>query len=375
MLLRRSYARFVWGFTRPFLLVRRLREEPVAWRAFRWTVGVQVALTLALGSAYTAATWDSGQHEDMLADLAEARRDLEEARGEVARVPPGEGPLREELLAEVAERVTEEEKTVAKLARALEQAAAQPWWLTWWAKLAIWASSLWGAQVLVLGLSRDYQDRLARDLALVAVVQPEEAPANPRVRLDLAWLRRKLRRRLRGLWMTTASVMALSPLLLVGAPWGRAGALSSLLAAVTTAYWWLVFTAAKSARAWRAEDDPTPPAPVRALLRLTELPLLRWFGPRWMAHFARWATKSMSAPARAIEPDFAAFAGLGAANALASLPVVRIALRAAIVVVAAELLERATDSEDAHAGPSRASGPRDLAPELLSRREAGTSPP
>lgn len=339
--------RFWRGFARPFVLLSRLRDEPAAWRAFVRTVGVQALVTLTLSGTYTVATWPSARrHAEALlearSELDEARRELAEAHRASVEAEPVSGSestsgSSDEL--ESGEGLAALQRSVERSSREvrdLERRGSLAWW---WERLAMWISSLVGAQLVVLALSRDFQDRLARDLFLVAGLQPEDEPRRTRVRLDLPWLWRKLRRRIRGLWVTSASVVALSPLLPLAAVLGLAAPAASALVAVASAYWWVVFTAARSARAWARVDDPTPPAPVRALGAAAQVPGLKWLGPVWVARFARWATKSVAAPARAIEQDLPAFVGLSVARLVASLPLVRIALRTAVVVAAAEVLE------------------------------------
>ncbi len=320
-------SRFWWGLSRPFVLLDRLRVEPIAWRAFRRTVGVQVLLTLCIGSAYTV--WTGAAKETKDEELSEARSELAEAQAAFrdAGIVDDDGELEE-----LKHTVEEQLRVVEKLERK-ESEPVRPLW----AWLAVWASSLLGAQMVVLALTRDYQDRLARDLALVARLEPEDNPARMRVRVDLRWLWRKARRRVRGVWVTAAGVVALSPLIVIASLVGLGDLASSTVVTVVSAYWWVVFTASRSARAWQFEEDTTPPTPIRALGELATWRFLHWLGP--LARFVRWATKSMAAPARAIEQDFAVFAGLGVARALASIPVVRIGLRAAVIVAAAEALE------------------------------------
>ncbi len=325
-------ARFYWGFTRPLVLLLRLRAEPVAWRAFVRTVSIQAALTLCLGSAFTVANWYQHSEEKQQATLADALAELEDARQELLAADAG---------VEVDELASLKDEVDAQAAKVetLERKAGLRGGLHWWERLALWASNLVGAQLLVLALSRDFQDRLAQDLSLVAGLQPEDAPTRIRIRVDLPWLWRKLRRRARGLWVTTAGVVALSPLIPLGYILGYGNELSSALVTLVSAYWWVVFTAAKSARAWRFEGDSTPPTPVKVLGELAEQPWLKWLGPKWVARFSRWATRSVAAPARAIEEDLGAFAGLAVARAVASIPVLRIGLRAAVIVAAGEALE------------------------------------
>jgi hypothetical protein len=487
--------RLVAAFLQPLVLVRRLREQPVAWRAYLRIVVAQSALTLVLGSA--SFVYHLPEDRKASGPVAEARQELDDARrarteakkaleqasaarravspetraelgaaldaakARVAEATAGAGAAAERLgaseelkraraevkmalaqarvarsalppeakaaLASVLEEAQGQlaaleaaavqveaaapaalEETAkagqalaaeaqAGLASALEgaqasveaaterlqdsqeeeqaaaaklKAAEAEATLSWWKTLGLWLSSLVVAQWVVLGLSRDYQDRVARDLSLVAGLQPEDLPpASTRVRVDVKWLKRKLRRKVRGALAVGAGVVMLSPLIAGGAVLGHQEEASSAVVALVSAYWWVVFTAARSARAWRLEDLRLPPRPLQVLFEAPEtVPLLRWWLPRLAVRFARWATWAVWAPARAIEADFAGFAGLGLARLVATLPLVRIALRAPVVVAAGAALEASADID---LGPAPALAPA-LAPRL---EELGAAAP
>jgi hypothetical protein len=305
-------ARFWWGLGRPFALLRLVFAQPVARRAWLVTVGLQAAVTLSVGSVM------------FVRDLAEGSNAAETATGRVALGGTDGG-------AATADAGVATEETVDPEPDDPPEADTRPEWIK---RLALWASSLVVVQTLVLALTRDFQDRLARDLALVAGLQPEDVPLRPRVRVDLKWLWRKGRRRLRGMLTVAQGVIALAPLLLIGAALGYEE-VGSAVVSLVSAYWWLVFTAARSARAWVGEEDPTPATPVRTTTAIYgKIPGLKWF-----ARASVWTTRSMAAPSRAIERDFAGFAGLGLARLVATVPVLRLGLRAAIIVAAGELLE------------------------------------
>jgi hypothetical protein len=210
----------------------------------------------------------------------------------------------------------------------------------------LWASSLVLVQSVVLAFTRDHQDRVAFHLSLLAGVQPEDVPGEPRLRLDLKWLWRKLRRRIRGTLVLVAGVATLLPVLFLGLVVGQKDLVFTAVVSVVSSYWWVVFTAARSARAWRGEEDPTPPRPLRLALELTRrYRWLRYLGVPVLVRFAVWASSSMAAPARNIERDLPRFAGLALSRVLASIPVVRVVLRAPIIVAAAEALEATADAE------------------------------
>ncbi len=219
----------------------------------------------------------------------------------------------------------------------------RPWW---YRRLVLWASSLVLVQTVVLAFTRDHQDRVAFHLSLLAGVQPEDVPGDPRLRIDLKWLWRKLRRRIRGTLVLVAGVATLFPVLLVGLVVGQKDLVFTAVVSVVSSYWWVVFTAARSARAWRGEEDPTPPRPLRVALEVTRRwRWLRFLGVPVLVRLAVWASSSMAAPARNIERDLPRFAGLAVTRVLASIPVVRVVLRAPIIVAAAEALEATADAE------------------------------
>jgi hypothetical protein len=222
----------------------------------------------------------------------------------------------------------------------------------WYRRLVLWASSLVLVQSVLLAFTRDHQDRVAYHLSLLAGVQPEDVPGELKLRLDLKWLWRKLRRRIRGALVLAAGVATLLPVLFVALVLGQKDLVFTAVVSVVSGYWWVVFTAARSARAWRGEDDPTPPRPLRFALELSRRwRWLRWFGVPWLVRFAVWASKSMAAPARNIERDLPRFVGLALARVLATLPVVRLVLRAPLIVAAGEALEATADPEVQPASP------------------------
>lgn len=278
--------RFWWGLSRPALLVWRAWSSPGARRTWLLTVGLQAAVTVGVSSGLLLR--DLGTPLPAVSEEADA--------GEPVATPV---PL-------------------------------------WRQRAALWVSSLVVVQTVVLALSRDFQDRLARDLSLLVGLEPEDRPTRFRPRIDLKWLWRKLRRRIRGALATAGGVVALGPLIVLGEFCMDLGdRVSGAVVTVVSAYWWTVFTAARSARAWEGEDDVTPGTPMRVLAGIyRRIPLAGWFGK-----LLERTTRSMAAPSRAVERDPWAFAGLSLARLVATVPVVRIALRAAIVVAAAELLE------------------------------------
>jgi hypothetical protein len=118
-------------------------------------------------------------------------------------------------------------------------------------------------EAVVVFFSRRWDDWLSFHASSLARIRPEdEAPKEPKVALDLAWLYRKMKRRMRGYVVFGAGLPALLPLRLVptAGPW-----LFTLAATLWGWYWLGVFSAAKSAHAWADEATAPSPRPIREL--------------------------------------------------------------------------------------------------------------
>ncbi len=242
--------------------------------------------------------------------------------------------VRDEAKKQAARQKTKEARVAEDLDDDDEEAKL-PLWERFWALLV---STIFAAQWVVLALARDYQDRTSRELSLLAGIEPEEDDAQPRVRIDWQWLRRKLRRRIRGVLVLIPGFVIAGPVLLLASATG-AGWLSSVLTGVWTFYWWTVFSAARTARAWVWEGTAPPNAPLRWWMWVTEkVPGFRWWGPRLVTWLWVRTTQSMFSPAKAVELDFGAFVGLSVARLLGNVPLVRVFVRPAMSVVAAEIL-------------------------------------
>jgi hypothetical protein len=201
-----------------------------------------------------------------------------------------------------------------------------------------WAGMLATLQLIqwiVVALSRDYHDAISRDVSLLTAIKPEDEPITPRVRIDLPWVARKLSRRIRAMLVFLAGMPAL---FMLTAPLPFTDELLAVLVPAWSAYWFVVFTAAKSARAW---DDEAAGAPwfVRAWTWLTtRVPGLRWRVLQRYGLFLENRTRSVFAPAAEVERQPWAFAGLAVIEALAMLPVLKCFLRPLVPVAAAHLL-------------------------------------
>lgn len=198
-----------------------------------------------------------------------------------------------------------------------------------------WLVALAGAVTLlegiVVALSRRWDDWLSFHASRLAGIRPEEpTPRPPKVALDVKWLYRKLRRRLRGYVVFAAGVPVLLVLRLVpsAGPW--------LFGAALTAwgwYWLAIFTAAKSAHAWADDGVAPPPLVIRTFHDgVRRIPPLRWY-----ARFWGWLTRGLDAPTAVFERDPAAYLGLALARAVLAVPVAYLFARPVVPVAAGKL--------------------------------------
>lgn len=195
-----------------------------------------------------------------------------------------------------------------------------------------------GASGVVVALSRRYDDWLSFGASRLASIAPEDASAKaPRIALDLRWLTKKVRRRIRGYIVFGAGVPALALLELVPSigTWLFHGALTCW------AWYWLgVFTASKSGHAWA--DEGRAPAP-RVIRELNErLPARWWTAPlRGYARLWAWLTRGVNPPAAVFERTPAAFLGLALARAILALPGLYLLARPIVPIAAGRLCAEA----------------------------------
>src|SRR5207244_2965669 len=115
---------------------------------------------------------------------------------------------------------------------------------------------------------------LARDVSRAAGLELEDPDYKPRVRINFRWLVSKMKRRVRGFlalvpgfavaWLVAQLVRALFGTFLPDGVSEKLGhAVNVGLSAMWAMYWWTVFTASKSARAWRETPPPLPPVYAR----------------------------------------------------------------------------------------------------------------
>ena len=358
--------------------IKALQESPPEERGKRTADLVAAAVEKAKQEATRAerrAEKRKGKVDEAADELAEEREDVSEKLGALTiaaealarATPKSSGEARR------ARRNLERELDQAeKEARALEQRGAAPLTAQDRARLeraraalqvahrherglagrlgavlallaAIYAS-LGIAQAGVLALSRDFHDVLSRDLSLLVNVAPEDPPMRPRVRLDLPWVRRKTKRRVRFFIGFLPGTVLIT---LVGRLVPPHRTLTTVLTALWAAYWWMVMTAGQSARAWTPPETTQRPWYLRAWFTLTErVFLFRWGLPRWWGRIWDRMARNFHGPAERVEEQPFEFAGLSLSRALVLIPVVKLLLRPLFPVSVAHLLVE-------HAGTAR----------------------
>ena len=292
------------------------------------------ALTEKLGALTLAAEALAKETPGNVGKARRARRSLEreldkvekEARGLERR---GAAPL---SAAESAR--LERARAALQLARRHERGLAGRLGAVLALLAAIYAS-LGIAQTGILALSRDFHDALSRELSLLVHVAPEDPPMRPKVRLDLPWVRRKAKRRARfflGFLPGTALITVVGWLV----PPHRT--LTTVLTALWAAYWWMVMTAALSARAWTPPETTQRPWYLRAWFKLTERVFLFRVALGWWGRIWERLARNFYGPAERVEEQPLEFAGLALSRAVLLIPVVKLLFRPVFPVCAARLL-------------------------------------
>ncbi|WP_052351006.1 hypothetical protein [Myxococcus stipitatus] len=208
--------------------------------------------------------------------------------------------------------------------------------------ISFWVALLGALQIaqwVIIALSRDYHDAIAREAALLTRVDPDDEAIQPRVRVNVPWMRKKVRRRVRAMFLFAAGVPAA---LLLALPFRWVGMGSEAFTAITSLWgmWWLlVFTAAKSGQAWDAREGQRPPWFLRAWTWLTtRVPGFRWgmfkrYGEMWNQR-----TKEVFEPVATVERHPWAYAGLALARFIGSFAPLRFFMRPLIPVASAHIL-------------------------------------
>lgn len=216
-----------------------------------------------------------------------------------------------------------------------------------------WTWILWfigvvsATEGVVIFFSRRWDDWLGFYASPLASVRPEDdEPKTPKLAIDIKWLIKKLKRRVRGYLVFAAGI----PLIAVFQLLPTIGsALFSVGLMIWGWYWLGVFTAAKSAHAW--VDDPDAPSPY-LIRELRDRSVGRWWlSPvRLYARLWAWITKDMNSCALAFERNPAPFLGLSLARAILSLPGLYLLARPIIPIAAGRLCAE-SDPTDRFSAP------------------------
>jgi hypothetical protein len=359
----------VHGFCLPFHLVRSLWADRELRRRYLAVSVLQVAAIVGLAVLFTGSgkvavetvgpvEWREQQGEEVERRLEEAEDRMERARqfqkvaesaaamAEMAGSDPEkvraevEQALKEAQVAEEGRRAAREAaKAEGEKVESLEKKRTVYHQAVYWAALF---SSLQIAQWIVIALSRDFHTVLEREVSLRTGVAPEDEPLTPRVRLNLPWLRRKMKQRWRAFVVLAFGAPVLWAVTLP-LPWRQE--LFAALMSLWAGWWFVVFTASKSALAW-SEQAPREPWFLRGWKGfVARLPVLGRYGSMWTNH-----TRELFSPAASVERRPWGLVGLAVVRGLAALPLVKCFLRPFIPVAAAHLLAAGEPASPARDG-------------------------
>ena len=370
---RHPVRQFIHGLSLPFHLARALRTDAAAWRRYLKVATVQCLVILSLGIMINRAASDASAAADSVRNRAReqaqqatdrdeaaeaAREALEDFRVEVRHAKgarEGESPevsihlpplpASAELPPAPATVDSREPPRKPRRVAATLDLGVLELCLALFATLQI-------LQWVVIALSRDFHDAISRDASLLTKVEPEDGPITPRIRLDLAWVGKKISRRVRAF---TVFLAGLPVIFMFTAPWRYRDELWAVLVPLWSAYWLVVFTASKTARSWENTSERAPWFLRGWTWLTTKVPGFRWGFLQRYGRFWENRTRDVFSPAIELEKQPWAFAGLAVIRALAILPLAKCFLRPLIPVAAAHLVEAQRAS--APAAPTEQSAP------------------
>jgi hypothetical protein len=197
-------------------------------------------------------------------------------------------------------------------------------------------ASLCAIEWIVIALTHEYDDQTARRAAILIGAPPEDDERPPRVRLDFRWVKKRIKRQIRGYKVYLIGVPAISLVMCIPA---LGPLLYTWLLAAWTSYWIVVQTAAKSAAAWTEEGR----APAPWFLRLWDSATARVIGFRWWLprlYGAQWRkhSEAMFSPCKAVEDAPYALLGLAISKTILSFPGVYLFFRPFFPVAAARII-------------------------------------
>jgi hypothetical protein len=363
---------FFHGFLLPFSLILATLRHPALGRSYlrvlvARALAVAVLASLALQTSERAGT---KHHDGPVIRIVRKDRPKPEPRAEDEARPksdpsvhvhapgvhvdfdPAKGQKKVEVLgkdlpvidddddrsdAEKAEQGSAAAKEAAPPAHPVVRLLSKGWkWVLWF--LGIVSAT----EGFIVFFSRRWDDWLGFHVSALARILPEDAvPKTPKLAVDVRWLFKKLKERVRGYVVFGAGVpliAAFQPIPVIG------HVLFSVGLTVWGWYWLAVFTAAKSEHAWA--DDGVAPSPllIREIRDRSEgrwwLAPVRLYGRLWGR-----LTRSLNSPALAFERNPAPYLGLALARAILSLPGLYLLARPVIPVAAGRLCAE-NDPED-----------------------------
>jgi hypothetical protein len=349
---------FVHGLCLPFHLGRAFFEDRAVRRSYLKVCGLQALTVLGLALLFTGSGKEVVESADQVQSLEErVQHEAAEAR-ELAKLEKtlalaglatqgrGEDEAKVRASVEEARRLAEKARRMRRVTReAAKKERHTVKQVVYWAGLF---SALQLAQWIVIALSRDYHTAFSRELSLRLGLVPEDEALTPRVRLNLPWLRTKLGRRWRGMLVFMLGMPPLWVIRLV-VPGGEY--LFPVLVAAWGAWWFVVFTAGKTARAW-AEPEAREPWYLRGWNGLTSrFALFRWALFGVYGSLLTTFTRPVFSPAATVERQPWTLSGLAVVRALALLPPLKCFLRPLVSVSAMYLLEQEAATQGGGASP------------------------
>lgn len=211
-----------------------------------------------------------------------------------------------------------------------------------WAWVLAFVAALSGASTVIVGLSRRHDDWLGFGAAALAHVKPEDETRKvPKICVDVKWIKKKIRERIRESIAFAAGMPVVALLLMVPV----AGPFLFKVGTVAWGWYWLgVTTAMKNDHSLADAETAPPPAMVRAIETLSRAHWL--LAPlRPYARLLAWATRSFNSPAAFFERTPRAFLGLGLSRALFALPGLYFFGKAIVPVAAGRLCAEADPLE------------------------------
>lgn len=200
---------------------------------------------------------------------------------------------------------------------------------------------LYGSQWFVLALSRQFTDRITREVSLLTALPPEDPERKPTLGLEWPWIKKRIWRRIRAamLYVFGLPVLFLFTLPLAIAFVKGAGLEKIVYGALTAAwaaYWAVVGLTMKTAYAWTEQPEMFQREPW--YMRLLQRPEKLWVFAGYVRLFRK-RSREIYPPALSFEKAPAPLLGLAAARAVTALPLISIFMRPLLPVAVAKILQ------------------------------------